>query len=213
MTIRISKIFVSDAFVEYKEKNHITRKSGKVQFYHTNATISNFTNDKSSIAANNIMTADVRTVFLNMTPLTTSWIFYLGHPSGKFGVKGSLGSIDATKLNVLAEPMGPARIEKGKLNGLQFDLTGNDYSMNARVRCLYNDVKVSILEMDKGAKETDRKFLASLLANTVIKNDNPKGKDPPRDANIEYKRDTNRSLFNLCWKSIFEGVRETLGIK
>ena len=207
----IGKINIRNSFVEYKERNHITRQSGKVQFYSVNGTITNFTNDKR--AANKIMRAVVNSRFLNRTPLNTNWTFYLFHPNGRFDVNGSIGGLDGQALNSLAEPMGPASIEEGKLNGMTFDLHGNDHSMNGTVKMLYENLDMAILEKDKGATETDKKFLTSLIANIVIKNSNPKGNDEVRVQQVQLSRDVNRSLFNLCWKTIFKGIQGTVGIK
>ena len=99
------------------------------------------------------------------------------------------------------------------MSRLEFDLDGNNNGISGNVKVLYSDLKLSLLEKDKGSSETDRKFLASFLANMVIKNDNPKGKDPAREVTVNHPRDPNRSLFNLCWKAIFQGVKETLGVK
>ncbi len=207
----IKKVNIRNSFVEYKERNHITRQSGKVQFYNVNGTITNFTNDKT--ARNKVMKAVVNSSFLNKTSLKTNWTFYLFHPKGRFDVSGNIGAIDGQVLNSLAEPMGPASIEEGHLNGMTFDLHGNDYSMDGNVKMLYEDLDVAILEKDKGATETDKKFLTSLIANFVIKNSNPKGNDAVRVQQVNLSRDINRSLFNLCWKTIFQGIRGTVGIK
>jgi hypothetical protein len=207
----IRKVNVHNSFIEYKERNHITRKSGLVQFYNLNATLTNFTNNKH--APNKIMKAFVSSNFLNKTPLKTNWTFYLFDPKGRFDVSGTMGAIDGKDLNALAEPMGPASIKEGHFNGLTFDLHGNDYSMNGTVKLLYDNLKVALLEKDKGAAETDKKFLTSLLANFVIKNSNPKGDDEVRVKQVYLARNTNRSLFYLCWKTIFKGIRETVGVK
>jgi len=207
----IRKVNVHNSFIEYKERNHITRKSGLVQFYNLNATLTNFTNNKH--APNKIMKAFVSSNFLNKTPLKTNWTFYLFDPKGRFDVSGTMGAIDGKDVNALAEPMGPASIKEGRFNGLTFDLHGNNYSMNGTVKLLYEDLKVALLEKDKGATETDKKFLTSLLANFVIKNSNPKGDDEVRVQQVYLERNTNHSLFYLCWKTIFKGIRETVGIK
>ena len=207
----VKKVNIRNSFVEYKERNHITRQSGKVQFYSVNGTLTNFTNDKR--ASNKVMKAVVNSSFLNKTSLKTNWTFYLFHPKGRFDVSGTIGAIDGQALNSLAEPMGPASIEEGRLNGMSFDLHGDDYTMDGNVRMLYEDLDVAILEKDKGATETDKKFLTSLIANIVIKNANPKGNDAIRVQQVRLARNTNRSLFNLCWKTIFQGIRGTVGIR
>ena len=187
------------------------RQAGKVQFFSVNGTIANFTNDKR--ASNKVMRAVVSSSFLNKTSLKTNWTFYLFNPQGRFDVSGTLGSIDGQSLNSLAEPMGPASIEEGRLNEMTFDLHGSDYSMDGNVKMLYEGLDVAILEKDKGATETDKKFLTSLIANMVIKNSNPKGDDEVRVQQVHLSRDINRSLFNLCWKTIFRGIQGTVGIK
>jgi hypothetical protein len=207
----IKRVNIRNSFVEYKERNHITRQAGKVQFYNVNGTITNFTNDKS--AANKVMKAFVTSSFLNKTPLKTNWTFYLFHPKGRFDVSGTVGAIDGQALNPLAEPMGPASIEEGHMNGMSFDLHGNDYSMDGTIKLLYENLDVAILEKDKGATKTDKKFLTSLIANLVIKDSNPKGDNEVRVQQVNLSRDINRSLFNLCWKTIFKGIRGTIGVK
>ena len=211
LRFNIKRVNVQNAFIEYKERNHITRQSGKVQFHNVNGTITNFTNDKK--ASNKLMKAVVYSRFLNKTPLETNWTFYLFHPKGRFDVAGTIGSIDGQALNTLAEPMGPASIEEGHLNGMTFNLHGNDHSMDGSVKMLYENLDIAMLEKDKGATETDKKFLTSLIANLAIKNSNPKGDDEIRVQEVHLSRDINRSLFNLCWKTIFKGIQGTVGIK
>ena len=116
----LKKVNVRNSFVEYKERNHITRQSGLVQFYSVNGTITNFTNDKH--APNKVMKAYINSRFLNKTPLKTNWTFYLFNPKGRFDVSGTMGAIDGKDVNALAEPMGPASIKEGRFNGLTFDL-------------------------------------------------------------------------------------------
>lgn len=212
--LSVKKVLISNTFLEYKERNNITGKAGKVQFNGVQAVISNLTNKKELMAKNNIMTIDINSRFLNKAPFRATWLFYLQSGNGRFDVKGSLGSLNAKDLNVLTEPMGPARIEDGQINSVQFDFTGHDYGMGGTVRLLYDDLKVALLEKDKGAKEWDKKGLTSLLANILIKNSNPsKRKDAPRIATVAYQRDTNRSIFNMAWKALFQGIKETVGIK
>lgn len=213
IAFRIGKIILSNGFVEYKEKNQRTRQAGKVQFYKVYTAISNFTNDTTAIAGNNIMTADISSSFMNMTPLKVNWLFYLRHPNGRFNVKGSLGALDLTQLNRITEPMGPVTIKKGKINGLDFNLQGNDYSMDGTVKLLYEDLKITMLEKDEETKELDKKVLKSFIANIFIKNSNPKKNEEPRVAQVHFDRDTNRSIFQLSWKTLFKGLKETAGIK
>jgi hypothetical protein len=213
LNFRVGKVILSDCFIEYKERSNITFQSGKVQFYNTYASISNFTNDKKSIADNNVMTAVLSSKFLNKTPLKVTWQFYLSNPNGRFDVKGSMGAIDATLLNPLTEPMGPASINKGNINGTEFNLQGHDYGMDGSVKFLYEDLKITVLEKNKGIKELDKKTLKSFIANMVIKNSNPKNNQDVRVMQVHNDRNMNHSIFYLTWKTLFKGLKETVGIK
>jgi len=213
LPVMVKNIFVKNAFVEYKERSISTGKTGKVQFYNSSALVKNFTNDTAAIRANNLMSVDINTRFLNKTPLHTLWSFYLNNPNGRFDIKGSMGALPATAVNPLAEPMGPARIEDGTIKSLEFTLSGHDYGMDGSVRLLYEGLKVSVLKQDEDTKKLDKKGLASFAANILIKNDNPSGKDDPRVTAVHFDRNTNRSIFHLSWKTLFKGIKETVGIK
>jgi len=209
--IDIRKVVVANAFIEYKERNNITKNSGKVQLYDVYATISNFTNKKESIRKNNVMTLVTSSRFLNKTPFNVNWQFLLRDPDGKFTIKGNLGPIDAKDLNPLTEPMGPARILKGEIKGFSFDFNGSDHSMEGTMTLEYVNLKIAALEKDKGAKEWDKKSLTSLFANILIRNSNlPDDDKPARKTTVNYQRDPNRSIFNLGWKTIFKGIMETV---
>jgi hypothetical protein len=210
----VKRLVLQNSFVEYKERSLLTKNTGKVQFYSVYATISNLTNKKQRIAEDNTMNININTRFLNKAPFSVSWIFYLGNPNGRFDVKGTLGSINAKDVNPLTEPLGPARMEDGVVKGLNFDFAGNDYSINGNVKLLYDDLKLALLEKDKGSKEWDKKTLSSFAANLFIKNSNPRDEDEaPLVKNITLERNTNHSIFYLIWKAIFKGVKETMGIK
>jgi len=209
--IDIRKVVVANAFIEYKERNNITKNAGKVQMYDVYATISNFTNKKESIRKNNVMTLVSNARFLNKTQFNVNWQFLLRDPDGRFSIKGNLGPIDAKDLNPLTEPMGPARIQKGEIKGFSFDFNGSDHSMDGTITLLYDNLKIAALEKDKGAKEWDKKSLTSLFANILIRNSNlPDDDKPARKTTVTYQRDPNRSIFNLGWKTIFKGILETV---
>lgn len=214
VSLQVKKMVMSNTFLEYKEKSKITNQSGKVQFHNVSAIITNLTNNKDAVKADNVMRADISTNFLNKAPLKVVWQFYLQNPKGRFDIKGNLGKLAASEINALIEPMGPAKMEKGEIKSLQFNFEGNNYGADGTVKMLYNDLKLAVLEKDKGSKELDKKSLTSFVANIIIKNNNPSNeKDEPRVANVHFDRDTNRSIFHLAWKSIFKGIRETVGIK
>lgn len=211
--IDIKKAIIKNTSIQYRELNPVTGKTGKLLFAGITADVSNITNTSESIQKNNQMVCNIQSRFLNKVTLRTQWVFYLRHPNGKFTVDGSLGSADVRVFNEVAEPMGPARFKNGRLNGLQFNLTGTDYQVTGTVKMLYKGLKVSLLEQDDDSNELKKKRVASLFANIKIKNDNPDNDDPPREGHVAVKREVYKSMFNMAWKGLFDGVQQITGVK
>jgi|GEM_PF-1293312 len=210
---KLRRIVVSNGYLEYKEKSRITFKPGTISFSGMSIVVNNFTNDPYSVKTNYRMQVEASGRFLNQVAIATHWTFKLMDPASSFSLSGSTGSLDGTRLNPILEPMGPAKIEGGMIDGVNFNLNGNKKAIRGSVTFLYTDLKVTLLEMDKGALVPDKKSLTSFLANILIKNDNPKKNKPPRVAVVDYPRTNNSSLFNYCWKALFKGLRASVGIK
>jgi hypothetical protein len=137
---------------------------------------------------------------------------FLNDRNGRFTFSGSMEGFEANKLNVLMEPMGLAKIEKGQVNKVDFDFNGHNYGADGKLTLLYDDLKITLLKKDSSEDKFKKKKLASFIANIIVKNSNPQGKKPVRVADVHYQRDTNRSFFNLMWKSIYTGVKQTAGM-
>jgi hypothetical protein len=210
--VNLKKIVVQDAFVEYKEKNPKSDYSGRVQFVHANAIISNITNDPGRIKANNECQLSFNASFLGMVPMHADITMFLNNPKGKFLFSGSMKGFEANKLNDLIEPMGLARIEKGQVSSVRFNFTGHNYGSDGKLTLLYEDLKITLLKKDSVDNRLEKKKLASFIANLVVKNANPLRKQDVRVAEVHYTRNTNRSFFNLMWKSVFTGVKQSAGM-
>lgn len=211
--IAIKKVVVQDGLIEYKEKNPKTGSSGVVEFNDINASLHNVTNRPENIRDNGIFTVHFNSRFLNKVPMSATLQFYLKSTNGKFTANGSIKSpIDATILNQLSKPMSLVEINSGTINSLDFNLIGNDYRAKGIIRLLYDDLKVKLLKQEDLSKEYKSKKMISLLANIVIINANPDKNKPVRIVTVNHARDINTSIFNLIWKSIFEGAQKTVGI-
>jgi hypothetical protein len=213
LAINIKKVILGDLFLEYKERNDVSRNSGKVQFYHVHATINNITNIASAISENNICTLTFNARLLNKANFNAKLTLLLNNPEGKFSVEGDLGMISALSLNTLSEPMSLTRIEKGNINKLNFNFSGNDSFTDGKLILLYDDVKISVLKKNARENKYDKKFLLSLASHFIVKNSNPGKNEKIRVETVHYKRNLTGSFWNLIWKSIFTGVKQSIGVK
>jgi hypothetical protein len=213
LSVSIKRLDINSGSIEYKERSNVTGNSGKIRFTNMNLSITNLTNRVIDLRENPVCQVHLRAQFLSAVPINFTLRLYPNSENGKFSADGTLGSSDATVFNQVVQPLGPAFIEEGTINKCEFHLQGNDYGASGTVKLLYKDLKVKVLVKDAKDGQFKPKKLASFLANAVLKDDNPKKNKPVRVAHVNYKRDVTKSLFNLVWKSIFTGIRETIGIE
>lgn len=209
--VSIGKIILSHSFIEYKEKNGKSQSSGKVQFHGVRASIQNFTNRRADLRKDHRCIVNFHARFLDKAPLDARLVMLLGDPNGRFAIEGDLGGLDATALNPLTEPMALTRLDKGKIDHLQFAIRGTDSTGDGRVTFSYKDIKVSMLKKDKDQAGYDKKGLVSFFANFVLKNSSPAG--APDAKEVHFQRIPNKSMFNLIWKTLFTGVKKSVGVK
>ena len=203
----VKKIIVNNGEVFYKEKARKSEMAGTPYFTKINGTIANVTNIPAKIKANKIMRLNVSSLFLGTAIIKTEWLLPLNLEDTLFTVTGEVGQMDAIVLNQIIEPLGMASIKSGTIHKLIFDLKCNNYYGEGHVTFLYNNLKVEVLKMSD--EELKKRGLASFLANTFIKNDNPNN-NSTYVGNVDFKRDITKSFFNLLWKSIFDGVKKTV---
>jgi hypothetical protein len=209
--VNIRRLTFEHSFIEYKERNAKSDSAGRLQFFDASATLTNVTNRMRDIVRDNKCVLKFKASLLNKTPVDARVVMLLKDRHGKFYIEGNIGAIDITALNPLTRPMGLARMEKGTINKLHFNITGTDSTGDGSVLLLYDDLKISLLKKDKEEGTLNKKGLASLFANFVIKNSN-KGKNP-RVEEVHFDRILNKSFFNLIWKTIFTGIKQSVGMK
>lgn len=211
MSINIKKLTLNNAYIEYKEKQEKTDSVGIIAFSNSRITISNVTNLPAAVKANNEMNMAFRANILKQIPISGNFIFRLNDKEGHFRVNGKAGSFDAEILNKVTIPMALIKIKSGTINSLDFKFTGNNTSAKGKVVLKYNDLKVDVLKIDKNTNDIKKRGLVSFLANVIVKNDNPNN-GTLRETTPEYERNEYKSFFNLVWKTLFTGMKETVGM-
>jgi len=209
--VNIKQAFFNNSFIEYKEMNEKTNKAGKVQFNRVSAVMHNITNEPGAMRKNHLLLIQFSAWFLNMAKADVRLSMRIGDKQGRFSAEGKLGPFNAQRLNVLTEPMGLARIERGNVRGINFNMQGDNYRGDGELVLLYDKLRISSLKLEDDKSGYEKKGLSSLIANIIAINRNPSG-GRTRKGSMSNERNTNRSFFNLIWKSIFTGVKETTGM-
>lgn len=210
--VLISKAVLNNATVVYRENEKVSDSIGIVNFANTTLNISNITNMPDEISKNNRMSISFDTKVLGAIPLKGNFTFILNSNNGNFLANGQIPAFDATVLNKVSIPMGLIKVNQGNINLLDFHIKGNNTSAKGDFIMKYDGLKVDVLKRDKNTGEIKKRGLVSLAANAIVKKSNPDNGNL-RKVSPEYERDIYKSFFNLVWKTVFTGMKETVGIE
>lgn len=208
--INIDTIIGKKTDILYTEINPKSQEAGKLSFKQVHGIFRNVTNIDSVIARKSMLTIDLDAVLMKSGKLKAHFGFNLKNMGGGFSVTGQVKDMDGRELNPVLKPLGMVEVKSCKINDLSFSMNGNEQGTKGEVKFLYSDLKVNILKKEDGSHEFKKKGLISFIANLmVIKDENP-GKKEVRIAHPTYTRDPNKSFFNLVWKTLFTGIKETV---
>ena len=119
--------------------------------------------------------------------------------------------MDAKKLSSVSEPLGLFKIEDGKIEKLSFDFKGSDKKCSGPFTFLYDDLHISILKKGNEDGQQDKKGFLSFIANTfIIRKSNPGNDGDVRTVAASSERDIHKSFFNLIWKTLLDGFKQTV---
>lgn len=199
--------------ITYREHNPDSRRTGEVSFTNTRGAFYNITNDSLQLRQKNHARADLQALFMGKGKVRVHFDFNLTDPADIFSYSGHLSTMKATALNSATRNLGLVSIRSGVIDKLDLNFNADDRGASGTVGLLYQDLNVKLLSLDESSGSLKNKGIASLLTNIlVLKNNNIEGPDPLQEASVYYTRDKYKSMFNLMWKSVFEGVKSVLGM-
>jgi hypothetical protein len=199
--------------VAYTEYNPISQEKGTVHIDRLTGNIYNVTNDSTSLSKNRYAVAELDAYMIRAAQLHIRINFDLLAKNAAFTFKGNIGKMDMVKLNPLSKALGLVTIESGQIQKIDFDVKANAKGSRGTMHMYYNNLKIELLKEGEDGKPAKKKGLLSFLANTlIVKDENPSKGKPVRTADIVFDRPPGASFFNLLWKSVFIGMRETVGL-
>lgn len=211
--VLIQKIKLKDVNVSYAIYNPESQQRGRISFEHTSGTFKNVTNLTKIKAINPFMEVDLKTYLLGQGQLDLNFNFDLIDKNGAFTYKGQLHTFNARVLNQITKPLGLVRINRGVVDKLRFDFKANNDGAKGKVDFYYYDLSVALMKNDPDKDHLVTRGLLSILANAlVINSENPNSDGKFTSSNVNYSRINNTSFFNLIWKSLFIGIKNSVGI-
>lgn len=209
--VRIDSLRLINSAIHYIEQPLLGDKAGEIRFNNLNITLKPFTNMKGAGSKIPDFTITGSANVLDSARMTTRMHYQMNHPDNLFTATGRVMPFDMRLLNPVLEPLAMVSIRSGRVNEFHFTMNADRTQAIGQLFFGYDDLRISVLEIKDGNTKEAR--FASFLANSLLlRSKNPRGKELEADE-ISFHRDEKRSIVNFWWKSIFSGVRNTLGIK
>jgi hypothetical protein len=211
--ILVQKIQMKDVNVNYAVYNSESNQKGQISFEHTSGIIKNATNLEKIKAINPIMEVNLNTYLFGQGKLDVNFKFNLTAKDGAFSYNGVLHNFNARVLNQITKPLGLVRINRGNIDKLKFNFEANDLGAKGTVGFSYYDLSVALMKNDPEKDHLVTRGFLSFLANAlIIKSENPGADGKLVPVEVNYSRPANTSFFNMIWKSLFTGIKYSIGI-
>ena len=207
--LHIDSLQLNNAQITYQEKVEKETDPGNINFINLQVSINNVTNDSVLLKEGATMKAHGQTYVMGVGKIQADFSFPLAAQNNLHSIKGTASSMPMEAINPMLKYVAFAEIKSGKVNEINFEATLNEDESTGTMEFYYEDLKVDLL---KKGEEDKKKGLVSLFANTfVLKSNNPQnGKF--RTGTLYFERDKNKSMINYWWKTLFSGMKDTMGI-
>ncbi|ADY52565.1 hypothetical protein Pedsa_2013 [Pseudopedobacter saltans DSM 12145] len=212
LDMKIDELKLKDVDISYSEFDKKSKQVGKIDFLNTSGTIKNVVNDKKALDQNSKMVASLKSKIFGRAPLTLKMTFYMNSKIGEFDYHGYIGPFKGTIINQIVKPLGMAEIIDADIKKIEFNVKANQNIARGSMQFYYKDLRVNVLKRDEEG-ELRKQGLASTLANIFVLNtQNPSLKGEFTNGNIYYVRPAEASFFSFLWKSLFTGIKESVGV-
>lgn len=194
----IDSILIRNSNIVYEEQPEASEKTFEIIFTELKASLSGLNTtangDKkyASLVANSKFMNDGLIDARFQIPLI---------PNLPHTATGRITDLSLPILNPILTNIGRITIEKGTLQQLQFSFSYDTYKAIGDVEMQYKNFGLRVLKASNKKDET-----LSTLINLVINND----KVQTKHGLIDIERDRKRFVFNLWWKALSNGIKNSI---
>lgn len=212
-SVNTDTVAIKGIDIRYSEYMPNTAAKGTVTFYNLNGHILRVTNDSVLLSQRKHIDAYLQTSFLGRADLNVHIKFNVLDKNAPFSYDGSIKNLELNALNPISKPLAKISFASGKITNLSFSVNANTQGGGGTVKVLYDDLKINLMKKESEKTNFRKMGLLSFLANALVINEsNPTKDEPVRISHPYYSRPHDASFFNVMWKVIFLGFKETIGI-
>jgi hypothetical protein len=211
--LMIDSVLINDGKIRYEEFGPKSMLPGEVYFEQLNVKMAPF-----------LLTKEGEEFPLKSTQLSATSKF-MGEGDIKLNAKLfyedpypmevdiEMGEFDLTSINNMVTRGVFVKILDGKVTDGQWNFKVNDDVARGKMNFHYEDLKIEFLDSLTLEKGKGKLNMMTFLANTIVKNDNPRKFFNNRvKSRIYFERDKSKFIFGGWWRATFSGLKGSLGL-
>ena len=204
--VEVRRISFSDIRAVYEELSATGTVPGTVTFDSLRGDLYGLANAASPEHPRITLKASGR--LMNRGVLQATFLLPADSLDDRFEVDGKLGPMELQAMNRAIEPLVNARINTGRIDGMNFRIAGDSRQADVQLLLLYDSLNVSLMKQEKDGPKA-RRLLSAIVDDLLIRTGNPED-GVTRTGEGVTERDPYRSQFNYLWKSLMPGIKQTV---
>jgi hypothetical protein len=209
--LQIDTVLLKSGKATYREQ--VGAEPGTIFFDKMSGSLTNLTND-SVLLSNGLVSELKGTAWLmGKGQLDATVRFWFGDPTNKFTISGLLGPFDLKEINPMLTKLLPAKVDGGQVKKLVIPLiTANDDVSHGKLLFYYDDLAFEIQDKSNTTWGSIKTGVINFVASDFVVNPfNPTAKGKMHEGTVLFTRDKYKGIINFIWKSVFSGLKSTMG--
>jgi len=206
---QIDTLSITNGRITYRERVVAGASPGVLTFADTSLSITNVANRADSTAS---IELNGQSELMNDGTLKLRLSLPISPTNLCFRYWGSLSAMDLPKLDAFLDIAEHLRIKSGRAHEAVFDITVNDGKASGRVRAIYDDLVVAVLDKKDGTETGLGNRVASLLVNTlkIEKSNGPDASGVTKEGKVDYARKPDTAFLQFAWFALRSGVMDAI---
>ena len=209
--LRIDSLSITNGDLRYGERVVAGADPGVLTFAAVNLSVEGIANRGEASAAillraqGGLMGAGTLQVLMTIPPSA---------PDFSLHYSGSLSAMDLTRLDAFLDIAEHTRIKSGSAQAVTFEIEVTAGQARGRVRAIYRDLVIAVLDKETGSETGLANRVASFLANVLkIRNSNaPDASGSMKEGKVNYARRPKDEFLQFVWFALRSGVLDVISL-
>jgi len=200
-SVDVDSVLVQRWSIHYHERGELGPDYGEVLFSDIRGTITGL-HTADTLRANEVHLVAQAKAY-DQALITAEARTSIKAPNEQFTLTATIGAVPIHVFNRMTADLAGIRATAGRINNVNYRITGNDDHATGRVDVSYQDLEVSALKKD-GSGDVNR-FKTSMI-NLLVHSENLRSSDGFRHGDFSIDRQHDRAVFKYVWTGLREGM-------